>query len=227
MNAKLTRIDELSKYLEDKDAVARDLFSLGGRFRLWRIAKASGFTKEKGVTCKVLLLYLLLVRICRITVFRFYKADFFGLLDSSVGKNCFYRFVGDERYDWRKLLYGVAKAYVRNVGACMEGGRTAVHDVERLKLFIADDTAIRKTGRKMEGIGKVYDHTTGEHALGRKVQVLSHFDGKTSIPVDSSIHAEPRKDGKQGMTDRELRKRFSKKRGGRRRGLQPSGLGAD
>ena len=49
MDAKLSKIDELSKFLEDKDAVARDLLSLSGKFQLGRIAKNAGFAKEKGV----------------------------------------------------------------------------------------------------------------------------------------------------------------------------------
>lgn len=42
-----------------------DLLSLSGKFQLGRIARDAGFTKEKGVPCKFLLLYLLLVRICK------------------------------------------------------------------------------------------------------------------------------------------------------------------
>lgn len=212
MDAKLSKINELSKFLEDKDAVASDLLSLSGKFQLGRIAREAGFTKEKGTPCKFLLLYLMLVRICKITIFRFYKASFFGLLVSSIGKNCFYRFINNERYNWRKLQYGVAKAYVKNVEIETNGESTHKHEVEKLKFFVADDTTTQKTGKKMEGIGKVYDHTTGEHVLGYKVQALSYFDGKGFIPVDSSIHIENRKDGKQGLSEKELRKRFHKKR---------------
>lgn len=212
MDAKLSKIDELSNFLEDKDAVARDLLSLSGKFQLGRIAKNAGFAKEKGVPCKFLLLYLLLIRICKITIFSFFKVHFFGLLDSSIGKNCFYRFINNERYDWRKLQYGVAKSYVKNVEKETSGDPTCKHEVEKLKFFIADDTTTQKTGKKMEGIGKVYDHTAGEHVLGYKVQALSYFDGKGFIPVDNSIHIEKRKDGKQGMSKTELQKRFSKKR---------------
>lgn len=212
MDAKLINISEISKSLEDKNAVSSDLLSLSGKFRLGRIARDAGFTKEKGVPCKFLLLYLLLVRICKITIHLFYKAHYFGLLDSTIGKNCFYRFINNERYNWRKLQYGVAKAYVKNVEIETKGESTHKHDVEKLKFFIADDTTIQKTGKKMEKVGKVYDHTTGEHVLGYKVQALSYFDGKGFIPVDSSVHIESRKDGKQGLSEKELRKRFNKKR---------------
>ena len=47
MNAKLHNLGELSKLLEDKDAVSRELFSLSGKFQLGRIAREAGFKKEK------------------------------------------------------------------------------------------------------------------------------------------------------------------------------------
>ena len=48
MNAKLHNLNELSKLLEDKDAVSRELLSLSGKFQLGRIAREAGFKKEKG-----------------------------------------------------------------------------------------------------------------------------------------------------------------------------------
>lgn len=50
MNAKLHNLNELSKLLEDKDAVSRELLSLSGKFQLGRIAREAGFKKEKGIT---------------------------------------------------------------------------------------------------------------------------------------------------------------------------------
>ena len=185
---------------------------MSGKFQLGSIARDAGFSKEKGVPCKFLLLYLLLVRICKITIFRFYMAGYFGLLDTSIGKNSFYRFINNERYDWRKLQCSVAKAYVKNVEKETKANSATKHDVEKLKFFVADDTTIQKTGKKMEKIGKVYDHTTGEYVLGYKVQALSFFDGKGFIPVDSSIHIEMRKNGKQGLSEKELKNRYCKKR---------------
>lgn len=212
MNAKLHILDELSKLLEDKDSISRELLSLSGKFQLGRIAREAGFTKEKGVPYGVLMVYLLLIRICKISVFCFYQASFFGLLDASIGKNCFYRFINNERLNWRKLLYAIAKTYHKLVEKETRNNKTDKHEVEDLKFFVMDDTTIRKTGKKMENIGKVYDHTTGEHTLGYKVLTLSHFDGKSLVPVDFSVHVEPGKNKKQGLSSKELRKRFSKKR---------------
>jgi hypothetical protein len=67
-------------------------------------------TKQQGVPCSVLLLYLLLIRILEVSVFRFYKEKWYGLLDEGIGKNCFYRFLANASYNWRGLLLGVASS---------------------------------------------------------------------------------------------------------------------
>ena len=40
------------------------------------------------------------------------------------------------------------------------------------KCFIADDIAHKKTGRKIENIGKVYDYVSQSHVLGFKQLLL-------------------------------------------------------
>ncbi len=212
MNAKLHNLNELSKLLENKDAVSRELLSLSGKFQLGRIAREAGFKKEKGIPYSMLLVYLLLIRIYEISVFRFYKSNFFGLLDNTIGKNCFYRFINNENLNWRKFLYSVAKSYHRLVEKETQDDQTVKQDVEELGFFVLDDTTIQKTGKKMENIGKVYDHTTGEYVLGYKVLTLSHFDGKGFTPADFSIHVELGKDKKQGLSAKQLLERFSKRR---------------
>jgi hypothetical protein len=60
--------------------------------------------------------------ILEISVFRFYKEKWYGLLDGGVGKNCFYRFLTNASYNWRSLLLGVAKQFLRIVER--HGGET-------------------------------------------------------------------------------------------------------
>ena len=114
--------------------------------------------------------------------------------------------------NWRKFLYSIAKSYHRLVEKETQDDQTVKQDVEELGFFVLDDTTIQKTGKKMENIGKVYDHTTGEYVLGYKVLTLSHFDGKGFAPADFSIHVELGKDKKQGLSAKQLLERFSKRR---------------
>ena len=115
MNAKLDKICELSKFLCEKESLGQRIVSVGREFRLRNIMQSAGITKEQGVPCSVLMLYLLLIRILETSVFRFYKERWYGLLDDSIGKNCFYRFLTNASYNWRSLLLAVAKQFLRIV----------------------------------------------------------------------------------------------------------------
>ena len=51
---------------------------------------------------------------------------------------------------------------------------------------------MEKTGKTIEGLGKVFSHTKQCHILAFKVLVLVFWDGRTLIPVDFSVHKELR-----------------------------------
>ena len=163
MNAKLDKICELSKFLCKKESLGQRIVSVGREFRLSNIMQMAGITKEQGVPCSVLLLYLLLIRILEVSVFRFYKEKWYGLLDEGIGKNSFYRFLTNASYNWRSLLLGVAKQFLRIVER--RGGETG--DVP--DFYIVDDTTLEKTGHHFEGLSRVHDHTSGRHVLGYKM----------------------------------------------------------
>ena len=88
-----------------------------------------------------MLLYLLLIRLLEISIFCFYKAKWFGLLSAEIGKNCFYRFLSNPSYNWRSLLLGIAKQFLRIVER-----RGGTCDDTPL-FYIVDDTTLEKTGR--------------------------------------------------------------------------------
>ncbi len=45
--------------------------------------------------------------------------------------------------------------------------------------FIIDDTVLEKSGVRMEGISRVFDHVKGRCVLGYKLLLCAFFDGKT------------------------------------------------
>lgn len=49
--------------------------------------------------------------------------------------------------------------------------------------------------------------------LGYKLLLCAFFDGKTTLPIDFSLHSEKGKSGDYGLTDRQRRARYSKRRG--------------
>ena len=80
--------------------------------------------------------------------------------------------------------------------------------------LIFDDTTVKKSGKKMEKSGRVWDHVVQRSILGFKILVALYWDGKSSIPIDFSIHREKgQKESKPyGMSKKDLKRQFSKKR---------------
>lgn len=68
-------------------------------------------------------------------------------------ENSFYRLMNNSSMDWRRLLMSFAKQFSAIVQAKGDNGNS-------IKCFIIDDTDIEKTGKKMERIGRVFNHVT-------------------------------------------------------------------
>lgn len=75
-------------------------------------------------------------------------------------------------------------------------------DNDQPKCLIIDDSILPKTGKKIELIGKVFDHGTHIYNLGMKLLTLSYNDGKSVISLDFSIHNEPGKKKNRGLKQR-------------------------
>lgn len=69
------------------------------------------------------------------------------------------------------------------------------------KCLIFDDTDLPKTGKKMEGISKIYNHVSKTYFLGFKLLVAGYWNGSVFIPIDFSLHRESKKSKlKYGLT---------------------------
>ena len=49
--------------------------------------------------------------------------------------------------------------------------------------FIIDDTVLEKSGVRMEGVSRVYDHVKGRCVLGYKLLLCAFFDGRQPYPL--------------------------------------------
>ena len=107
--------------------------------------------------------------------------------------------------DLRKLLMGFAKQFAAHVSAKGDSASGT-------NCFVLDDTDIVKTGKTMDFMGRVFSHVTKIYPLGFKMLLLGFWDGKTLISTDCSLHREKGKKGTYGLTTKELKLQFSKKR---------------
>lgn len=204
MDAKFDNFSEMANLLSVKSRVSNDLTVLFSRFSLGHLLSRMGMRKEQGYSLVQLIMAICLFRVCGETIRSAYTARFHGL--AKTGKNCYYRLMERTSMDWRRLLIAMACRFhviLRKESIEAATGPTC---------FILDDTTIMKTGIHMEGISRVFDHVKGYCVLGYKLLLCAHTDGKSTIPVDFSVHSEKGKDNTYGLTDKQRKARYSKER---------------
>jgi len=126
-----------------------------------------------------------------------------------IGKDVFYRLKNNESICWRRILWHIVMKFIQiTLSTVLPGEPYKPH------CLIFDDTTVKKSGKKMEKLGRVWDHVEQRSILGFKILVMLYWDGKSFIPVDFSIHREKgKKEAKPyGMSKKELRRQYSKKR---------------
>jgi hypothetical protein len=130
-----------------------------------------------------------------------------------LGNDVYYRLKNSEKICWRRILwYIVAKFLLQTQEKRKETAEKAKKSKPRC--LIVDDTLIEKTGKKIEKIGRVWDHVNNRMVLGFRLLAGLYFDGKSTIPVDFSIVREKGKRAEKpfGMSKKEHRRQLSKKR---------------
>lgn len=204
MIANLDKIHEMHKLLSNKNRVNDDLLSLFGRFGLAQALRRLGMEKQQGISAVQLIISLCLFRVNGESIYSIYKNDFHSLLQT--GKNCYYRMLNRATMDWRTLLMRMAvrfMAILRKEGA---------EETKLPSCYIVDDTTLEKTGMLMEGISRVFDHVKHKCVLGYKLLLLAFFDGRSTIPVDFSLHREKGEEKSYGLSEEERDGQYRKKR---------------
>ena len=204
MTAKLDKIHEMYKLLNEKERVNHDIMSTFGRFGLSQTLRRLGLEKQQGVSALQLIISLCLFRFNGESIFGMYRKDFHSLVET--GKNCYYRMMGRETMDWRILLLRMCVRFFAILR------KEHAEETEQPRCFIIDDTTLEKTGVSIEGISRVFDHVKHKCVLGFKELILAYFDGRTTIPVDFSLHREKGKEKNCGLSDEEREGQFSKQR---------------
>jgi hypothetical protein len=207
MITKVDHFSELSTLLSVKSSLQVNLMTLFSRFGLGRLLSKMSLEKKAGIPAVQLILSLCLFRITGETIYSIYKKHYYDLIET--GKNCYYRMMLRQGMNWRKLQLGMAVRYQ----ALLRKENTHVPNAP--KCYILDDTTLEKSGVAMEHISRVFDHVQNTCVLGYKLLLCAFFDGKSTTPIDFSIHCEAGKTKTFGLTSKQLKRRFSKERDGK------------
>ena len=204
MDAKLSIFSELSNILSVKSSLRTNLMALFTRFGLGHLLCRMSLEKQAGIPAVQLILSLCLFRIAGESIHSICKKSYYDILNT--GHNCYYRMLRRATMDWRKLLLGMALRFL----AILRKEHAEVSSDNTSNIF--DDTTLEKTGLGMEQISRVFDHVQGKCVLGFKLLVCAFFDGKSTIPIDMSLHCEKGKKKDFGLTAKQRKNRFTKKR---------------
>jgi hypothetical protein len=203
MGSKIAYLSELESVLCNDEKTNEGILQFFSAFRIGRFLDSFNYFRTKWLDVSELLLSLLIFRLRSESICRMQNRSKNFL--ESIDDNTFYRFMNNQWMYWRKLLLGFAKQFasqVKSKGDSLSGATC----------FVLDDTDIEKTIKTVEFIGRVFNHMTKLYPLGFKMLLLGFWDGKTLIATDFSLHREKGQKGTYGLSNKELKSQFRKKR---------------
>ncbi len=173
-----------------------DIFKFSSLFKQFSHFKKQGFKFEHVLS---ILLLLPFVGIANINLLS--RNTFKGK------KDVFYRLKNNPSIDWRSILW----LFVIRFNGVIN---TKASHNDKVKCLIIDDSFLKKSGRYIEKISKVWDHVSQRSLLGFKLNLMGYWDGFSFLPVDFTVHRELGKNNKRpyGLSKKELKRQFKKRR---------------
>jgi len=206
-NKDIQNIDELQAFLVKPQKSIDIILDLLGYFHFNKLSKSFDVLKAKGFSVSELLNVLICLPFVN-------KANIYSLLRSGMAdiskaqKDAYYDLKNNVSVDWRLFL----KKFTIKFNTIIK--EKTSDNTERVKCLILDDSDIEKSGKKIEKVGRIWNHVRQMSIFGFKLLLLGYYDSKSFIPVDFSVHREKGKNKKLpfGLKKTQLRKQFSKKR---------------
>ena len=200
-------ISEIKSLTKDAQAPVAGIIGFMDGKRVKSTLKPLSALKSQGFEAAGVLKLLILMPLLGIfNIHSFLESSFASL--SLAKKDTFYRLLNNPLVDWRKLYFGFVKHFLSGSQALGSASPSSP------RCWVVDDTIGEKTGRRIEGVGMLFDHVIHRYVLGFKYLVVGFWDGTSFIPVDFSVHRERGKDKKRpfGLRLKDFRRQFAKTR---------------
>ncbi len=183
---------------------SKNVFDLFKIFRLDAILLQSKIVKQKGHKISEMLFFFLVI------ILENSNSVFSGIVKnhSLHLKTPINDMLNNSHYNWRNLLYRVAKRFSQ---LCPESNSDDC-------CLIFDDTGKEKTGRKTQNSSWFYDHSKSNYFMGFQNITAAWTNGRTALPIDFELkigkklikHARKAKHPKGTHT--EQRRRFAREK---------------
>lgn len=169
---------ELANYIETamKSILKNPIYEVLSEIKITKILKQSNFVKrEVGYPPFQIILHFLYMLIMQKRQSTFIKNS-----DKAYGKDVYYRFIKEKRYNWRKLLLLSATELLKKIKPLHKNGE--------YRLLIIDDTVEPKRGKFIEGTCK-YIWSNKEHRSINALNIVSlnYADSHSTFQLDFSI----------------------------------------
>ena len=160
------KISELQGILKNKSSVVNTIFNVFQDFNVCKALQDINMYKDKGIKATHIISTLLLIPfLLEETIHSLVKSPITLITDKQ--KDVFYRLKNNENIDWRKLMFSIANRSRKIImKASIKPDEPPKDIIFNVKCLVFDDTVIKKTGYKIEGIGKVFDHVCNTYVLG-------------------------------------------------------------
>lgn len=185
------KIEQIEKVAASNDQIAQGITDIIDKFKINSNFNGIDLVKRCGILASTITTALIILPFLGSSnILALFKS---GMNKDEVGqKDVYYDLKNNPKINWRTILLLIAKQFQYLTNQISEESECNKKEVKRIKATIFDDSALGKTGKKIEGVGFIHDHVTNLHILGFKLLVCGFWDGVSFIPIDFSLHREKR-----------------------------------
>lgn len=173
-----------------KKQLPNEIFTIFSELKLFYHLRKAGITKQKGYDTAFLftVLFALVFKGKSLNqVLTSREAEAYS------GKDCFYRFMNSDRFNWRNFL-GSLSAFVIAKTNRLTNSRT------HIRALVIDDTSYyRHRSKKAGKLAWLFDHALQRSYKGYRLLTLGFTDGHSFFPVDFALLSGKKKVAKEAL----------------------------
>jgi len=151
-----------------------------------QLLRQTGIRKSYGYSCFYVFQSLFLLVFQGRNLYRILESDKSANMP---GKDVYYRFLNEPRFNWRRFFQLLARKVVERFETLTSS--------KRVRVFIVDDSPMsRDRSKKVELLARVYDHVSQKFIRGFKLLTLGWSDGFSFVPLDFSLMSSANKENR-------------------------------
>ena len=122
-------------------------------------------------------------------------------VDTQPGKDVYYRFLNEPRFNWRRFYQSLVQKVVDKFETLTSS--------KRVRVFIVDDSTVsRDRSKKVELLARIYDHVYHRFLKGFQLLTLGWSDGFSFVPLDFAMMSSAKEENRYNEVREGLDKRL-------------------